>query len=639
MRLFKKKNKNPDEVVQLDGPRILPVRQYTSILNAKTWLPRGRATPAVSQIPEVPYIPSSHTPSVIQPSVPQQPVQKIPRKPVIVAQSSDSSSYDARVPPPRTVYETNDTQIVMHSSPGGSPGMVQQVPTAVSGNPNVVVLPAVVETTTATATGIAVTTATAAATRTGTGIAITTAIADTARKATLATTGDTMMTTSGATVSTDTGAITTTDTETTTGAGTATMTTATQDDTEIMTGTATATADIIAIATSITTSYTRNIRPPAKGTALIATRMGSTAAGITLAVGKTVTCLPRIMDSDTMAGMENMITGRVMAKDINIPSTPLGASMQPWTTQSNASPIGWNPTACLLLWLRTSSSWNRIIGIDYQGQSSELKGCINDARDVRDFLVKRCRFKKEDIMLLTDDKSRSSRSYPSRANMISAMKWLVEGAQMHDSLFLHYSGHGGQKRDFNDDEADGYDETIFPVDHEEAGVIIDDEMHKILVDPLPAACRLTALFDSCHSGTVLDLPYIYSQHGRLRGSHVSPRARLRQASPADVITWSACRDGQTSVDTFAGGEAVGAMSYAFLKILRNERDLSYSDLLKRLRRVLGPNFKQTPQLGSSHPILGAPCSPDVGSDLKPGRSPMMAPPTKRPNLAAAETLG
>ena len=40
-------------------------------------------------------------------------------------------------------------------------------------------------------------------------------------------------------------------------------------------------------------------------------------------------------------------------------------------------------------------------------------------------------------MLLTDDKSRSSRSYPSRANMISAMKWLVEGAQMHDSLFLH----------------------------------------------------------------------------------------------------------------------------------------------------------------------------------------------------------
>ncbi|KAI5897019.1 uncharacterized protein SCHCODRAFT_02492936 [Schizophyllum commune H4-8] len=201
------------------------------------------------------------------------------------------------------------------------------------------------------------------------------------------------------------------------------------------------------------------------------------------------------------------------------------------------------------------------IGIDYQGQSSELKGCINDARDVRDFLVKRCRFRKEDVMLLTDDKSRSSRSYPSRANMISAMKWLVEGAQMHDSLFLHYSGHGGQKRDFNDDEADGYDETIFPVDHEEAGVIIDDEMHKILVDPLPAACRLTALFDSCHSGTVLDLPYIYSQHGRLRGSHVSPRARLRQASPADVITWSACRDGQTSVDTFAGGEAVGAMSY------------------------------------------------------------------------------
>ena len=34
-------------------------------------------------------------------------------------------------------------------------------------------------------------------------------------------------------------------------------------------------------------------------------------------------------------------------------------------------------------------------------------------------------------------------------------------------------------------------------------------MHDILVKPLPAGCRLTALFDCCHSGSVLDLPYEY----------------------------------------------------------------------------------------------------------------------------------
>jgi hypothetical protein len=29
------------------------------------------------------------------------------------------------------------------------------------------------------------------------------------------------------------------------------------------------------------------------------------------------------------------------------------------------------------------------------------------------------------------------------------------------------------------------------------------------VKPLPAGCRLTALYDCCHSGSALDLPYIF----------------------------------------------------------------------------------------------------------------------------------
>lgn len=32
-------------------------------------------------------------------------------------------------------------------------------------------------------------------------------------------------------------------------------------------------------------------------------------------------------------------------------------------------------------------------------------------------------------------------------------------------------------------------------------------------------------------------------------------------SPADVISFAACRDDQTSADTVQGGVAVGAMSY------------------------------------------------------------------------------
>lgn len=82
---------------------------------------------------------------------------------------------------------------------------------------------------------------------------------------------------------------------------------------------------------------------------------------------------------------------------------------------------------------------------------------------------------------------------------------------------------------------DGYDETIYPLDHKQAGMIIDDAMHEVMVRPLPAGCRLTAIYDcqfalqivgylcgkrprrltillpiylACHSGSALDLPYM-----------------------------------------------------------------------------------------------------------------------------------
>jgi hypothetical protein len=37
-----------------------------------------------------------------------------------------------------------------------------------------------------------------------------------------------------------------------------------------------------------------------------------------------------------------------------------------------------------------------------------------------------------------------------------------------------------------------------------------------MVKPLPPGCRLTAIFDSCHSGTALDPPYVYSTEGKIK---------------------------------------------------------------------------------------------------------------------------
>jgi len=116
-------------------------------------------------------------------------------------------------------------------------------------------------------------------------------------------------------------------------------------------------------------------------------------------------------------------------------------------------------------------------------------------------------------------------------------------------------------------------------------------MHDILVKPLPPGCRLTAIFDCCHSGSVLDLPYEYSVDGKqkeqnlirdaakgllnagisysrgdmngvisagmhlfnkaTKGKEAREKSRLTKSSPADVIQFSGCKDYEKAADTVA----------------------------------------------------------------------------------------
>ncbi|KAF8839756.1 hypothetical protein BDN67DRAFT_904957 [Paxillus ammoniavirescens] len=249
------------------------------------------------------------------------------------------------------------------------------------------------------------------------------------------------------------------------------------------------------------------------------------------------------------------------------------------------------------------------IGINYTGQRRELRGCINDIKNVRRFLTSQWGFKDGDIVMLMDETT-NPRQRPTRRNMIDAMRWLVKDARPHDSLFFHYSGHGGQIPDKDGDEPDGLDEVIYPVDYKTAGVIVDDEMHRIMVKPLPQGCRLTAIFDSCHSGTALDLPYIYHTNGRLRSKKgVTDRAWERKKSRADVVAFAACDDDQKSADTVRRGVAVGAMSYVtrYSPYITAQRPTqSYQELLHSLREILRQNYQQKAQLSSSHHIVRPP---------------------------------
>lgn len=80
-----------------------------------------------------------------------------------------------------------------------------------------------------------------------------------------------------------------------------------------------------------------------------------------------------------------------------------------------------------------------LIGINYFRQKGELKGCINDVQNLSNFLMQKHRFRRQDMVILTDDQ-RDPRSLPTRENILRAMAWLVNGAEVNDSLFFHYSG-------------------------------------------------------------------------------------------------------------------------------------------------------------------------------------------------------
>ncbi|KAJ3288850.1 Ca(2+)-dependent cysteine protease, partial [Borealophlyctis nickersoniae] len=81
------------------------------------------------------------------------------------------------------------------------------------------------------------------------------------------------------------------------------------------------------------------------------------------------------------------------------------------------------------------------------------------------------------------------------------------------------------------------------------------------------------------------------------------RKKILKNVKADVISFSGCKDLQTSSDTVEDGEATGAMSYALRMVLDMEQDTSYQQLLIGLRMFMKlKGYSQTPQLSASHPM-------------------------------------
>ena len=260
-----------------------------------------------------------------------------------------------------------------------------------------------------------------------------------------------------------------------------------------------------------------------------------------------------------------------------------------------------------------------IVGINYKGTSSELKGCINDANNMYSLITNKFGF--EDVKLLLEQDATTD-------NIKENLRWLVSGCRPGDTLLFHYSGHGSQIADTSDpdNEPDKLDEIICPIDLDWKEKVITDDYLKWVFDTVPAGVNLTVFLDSCHSGGGLDQlnqyqPTVASTttsslpppkvYGRFlpppadvllvaEQLGLAPASRTVQARNVDQtgLLISGCRADQTSADAYIKGQFQGAATYSLLKTLSDSAyDCTYKELVDGMNEFMQDNgYTQRPEL-------------------------------------------
>ena len=239
-----------------------------------------------------------------------------------------------------------------------------------------------------------------------------------------------------------------------------------------------------------------------------------------------------------------------------------------------------------------------LIGINYTGTNAELNGCINDVHNIKSQLVNHFGYKEENITVLSDEENNK----PTAVNIMHHLAKVIIAAyrQQVSEIWVHYSGHGASIVDSGvQDEKDGRDEAIVPLDYQTAGVINDDFLHYYL-QHLPDNCKCVCFFDCCHSGTILDLKY---NHFPRQLNHVDNE---NSTIESNIIMFSGCLDDQTSADYYNQNVSSwrGAMTDSLIHCLREANyNITCKDLLENMQLYLSENnFTQIPKLSTSRPV-------------------------------------
>lgn len=184
-----------------------------------------------------------------------------------------------------------------------------------------------------------------------------------------------------------------------------------------------------------------------------------------------------------------------------------------------------------------------LIGAHYQDEAEEdvwLASCHTDVRRMRHHLIHEEGFEKQNILVLMDDDRHHE---PTKFLILDALEKMCHISKPGDSIFVHFSGHGGTLMNEQEYDEEGImHELLAPGDFRDngVGVLMDDELYASFVSRVPEGVYAMAVIDTCHpspshsgKASAIDLPYVCSAgEDDIRESEGFRPGRMMMASTA-----------------------------------------------------------------------------------------------------------
>jgi len=213
-----------------------------------------------------------------------------------------------------------------------------------------------------------------------------------------------------------------------------------------------------------------------------------------------------------------------------------------------------------------------------------------------------------------------------RQGILDALNKLIDDTQKGDRVVIYYSGHGSQRLDSKSSK-NQRDQTIVPVDAWKGVKDIRDKELALLFDKIvfDKQARLTAIYDSCNSGTMArgitqavqrTLPYDDDDVAKESGAVLESDLK-RIPQQGDAIILAAAGPTQSAVEASypEDGLVHGAFTRALIRVLsENKQALSAEDVVSAVASMMHADpldFQQPSVEGRVHESLfGEPVASD-----------------------------